>query len=472
MNDSRNLLKAISAGSALLGASGVSIEAHALVIQVKDLDTRPNIVFIFADDWGWGDLSIHGHPYIQTPNIDRLANEGINFQQFNVLNPVCSPSRTAALTGQFPARWSVHQHFGSQNAENDMGDWLDPKAPSIARLLQEAGYRTGHFGKWHLGTRLRPDLKGPASYADSPLPSEYGFDESAVWNGPGPQIHSHHVGERTAEFIMENADRPFYVNVWLRESHTPHNPTEGSMEMFSHLDKVDQVYAAVIADGDRWVGQVLDALEEAGVAENTIVIFSSDNGPEERIEKEGAKTQGSGYGRYYSVGTTGGLRGQKRSLYEGGVRVPFIVRWPGKAPAGQINHSTVLTAVDLFPTFAAAAGIALPKSYESDGENVLAAFRGKDHVRSTPVFWEWRAARPSDDFWPAMAVREGDWKLVKNEAGRVELYHLPSDRAEVKDLAAQQPERVDRLKMMLAEWKASLPTQVNPETISKTRNQE
>ena len=351
-----------------------------------------------------------------------------------------------------------------------MGDWLDTKAPSIARLLQEAGYRTGHFGKWHLGTQLRPDLTGPASFGDSPLPSEYGFDESAVWNGPGPQIHSHHVGERAAKFIMENADSPFYVNVWLRESHTPHIPTQASMEMFSHLDKVDQVYAAVIADGDRWVGQVLDALEKAGVVDNTIVIFSSDNGPEERIEMEHAKVSGAGYGRYYSVGTTGGLRGLKRSLFEGGTRVPFIIRWPAQSPAGKINHSTVLTAVDLFPSFAAAAGVSLPEGYQPDGENILAAFRGEAFERSAPIYWEWRASRQSLDFWPSLAVRDGDWKLIKGDDGRVELYHIPDDRAETQDVSTQNPEIVQRLNRMLANWMASLPTELNPDTISKTRN--
>jgi N-acetylgalactosamine-6-sulfatase len=366
----------------------------------------------------------------------------------------------------------VHLHFGPNNESNQMGDWLDPKAPSIARLLKQAGYRTGHFGKWHLTNLLQPKLSAEDRFADAPLPAEYGFDEAAVWAGPGLALGIHQAGERAARFIKENKNRPFYLNVWLHESHTPHIPTAESMAAFSHLDEVEQIYAAVIADGDRWVGQVLEALEAAGVADKTIVIFSSDNGPEERIEQDSSKRAGPGYGRYYSVGKTGGLRGQKRSLYEGGVRVPFIVRWPGKAPEGQINDSTVLTAVDLYPTFAAAAGVSLPEGYKCDGENVLAAFRGKDYVRSTPVFWEWRAARPSDDFWPSMAVREGDWKLVQNEAGRIELYQLPSDRAEAKDVAAQHPERVDRLKKMLAEWKAALPTEVNPETISKTRSKE
>lgn len=446
--------------------------ACCLNAQEPDAETtmsRPNIVFIFADDWGWGDLSVHGHPYIQTPNVDRLAAEGLNFQQFNVLNPVCSPSRTAALTGQFPARWGVHQHFGPNNVDNEMGDWLNPDAPSIARLLQSAGYRTGHFGKWHLTNRIRPDVDPADAFGDAPHPTQYGFDETAVWVGPPPGLHRHRIGEAVGDFIKRNADHPFYVNVWLAESHTPHTPTEESMEQFRHLDHVDQVYAAVIADGDRWVGQVLDALDEAGVADRTLVIFSSDNGPEERIAAETHKLMGPGYGRYYSVGTTGGLRGQKRSLFEGGVRTPFIVRWPGRAPAGQINDTTVFSAVDLFPTFAAAAGVPLPEGYQSDGEDLLRAFHGELIRRTRPIFWEWRGPKWDPDFWPALAVRDGDWKLVRNSEGRVELYRLPIDRAESRDLAEQHPEIVQRLRDMLDEWKDSLPTEIDPTTISRYR---
>src|ERR1041384_7116801 len=137
---------------------------------------KPNIVFIFADDWGWGDLSCHGHPWLKTPNLDRLVREGIDFQQFNVLNPVCLPSRTAAMTGHFPARYAIHQHFAtpSQNLERNMPDWLDPRAPTTPPVFQRAGYRTGHFGKWHLTSR---NIHG------APPPTAYGFDEFAIFNG-------------------------------------------------------------------------------------------------------------------------------------------------------------------------------------------------------------------------------------------------------------------------------------------------
>ncbi|MDO8542197.1 MAG: sulfatase-like hydrolase/transferase [Opitutaceae bacterium] len=429
--------------------------------------TRPNIVFIFADDWGWGDLSCHGHPWLKTPNIDRLANEGIGFQQFNVLNPVCSPSRTAAMTGHFPSRYSVHQHFAApaQNLERNMPDWLDSKAPTVARFLKQAGYRTGHFGKWHLTSR---NIHG------APTPAAYGFDEYAVFNGGAdmPSAHLHDTPVNAVKFILASKARPFFVNVWLHESHLPHVPTKAAMEKWSHLDEQKRVYAAVITDGDNAVGRVLDSLETAGVAQNTIVIFSSDNGPEstaatpqQNMRDEDAGV--TGYGGYYSVGSTGGLRGRKRSLFEGGVRVPFIVRWPGHVPAGLKNDSTVFTAVDLLPTLCAAAGVTLPAEYHGDGENLLAALDGRPAIRTRPIFWKWTGRNAEPDWWPRLAVRDGEWKLaLTDDAKRVELHPLNADRAESADVAREHPEIVARLTRLALDWNATLPAKPDPSCIS------
>jgi arylsulfatase A-like enzyme len=338
---------------------------------------------IFADDWGWGDLSCHDHPWLKTPNLDRLAREGTNFQQFNVLNPVCSPSRAALMTGHYPARYSIHGHFASpqSNASRGMTDWLDAKAPSLPRFLKQAGYRTAHFGKWHLTNR---DTRG------APKPEEYGYDEASVFNGGAewPSADLHACGRDTAAFIKANADKPFFINAWIHESHLPHVPTEESMEKWKHLDKRKQVYAAVITDGDNAVGLILDALKEAGVEDNTIVLFSSDNGPESTGDKPGTKGESdtgvAGYNNYYSIGDTGGMRGRKRSLFEGGTRVPFLVRWPAHTPAGVKNDTTVFTAVDLLPTLCAAAGLTLPDTCHGDGENLLAAFKGETIKRTRP----------------------------------------------------------------------------------------
>ncbi len=428
---------------------------------------QPNIIFIFADDWGWGDLSCHGHPWLETPNLDRLAAEGTDFQQFNVLNPVCSPSRTAVMTGHFPARYSVHQHFAApaQNHARGMPDWLDPKAPTLPRILKQAGYRTAHFGKWHLTNR---NTQG------APKPAAYGYDEASVFNGGAewPSADLHATAANTVAFIHANKSRPFFINAWLHESHTPHVPTPESMEKWKHLDAQKQVYAAVITDGDNAVGKILDALKTAGVADNTIVMFSSDNGPESTAAKAGPKkvdadANVTGYDTYYSVGETGGLRGRKRSIFEGGVRVPFLVRWPGRTPAGVQNNTTAFTAVDLLPTLCAAAGLTLPADYRGDGENLLAAFEGKPIPRTRPIFWEWQGKSAEPDWWPRLAVREGDWKLAMNTDGaRVELHRLNEDRAETKDLAKQHPDIVARLKKLALDWKATLPEKPNPECIS------
>ena len=428
---------------------------------------RPNIVFIFADDWGWGDLSCHGHPYVKTPNIDRLAREGTDFHQFNVLNPVCSPSRTAAMTGHFPSRYGIHQHFAAPalNLARNMPDWLDARAPTVARFFQQAGYRTAHFGKWHLTSR---------NTHGAPAPTAYGFDEFAVFNGGAETVSAdlHATPENAVKFIAANKDRPFFLNVWLHESHLPHVPTKASLEKWKHLDEQKRVYAAVITDGDNAVGRVLEALKAAGVEQNTIVIFSSDNGPETTGTDKGkgrpdAETGGNGFGGYYSVGSSGGLRGEKRSLFEGGVRVPFLVRWPGHTPAGAINNTTAFTAVDLLPTLCAAAGITLPSDYRSDGENLLAALTGQPVRRTRPIFWEWTGKAAEPDWWPRLAVRDGDWKLaLTGDAQRVALHRLTTDRAEAFDVAKDHPEIVARLTQLALAWKATLPTTLDPSCIS------
>lgn len=427
--------------------------------------SKPNIVFIYADDWGWGDLSCHGHKWLKTPNLDRLAREGTDFQQFNVLNPVCSPSRVAAMTGRYPARYGVNDVFSGSGRNPEMPDWLDAKAPTTARYLKAAGYRTAHFGKWHMAVDDLPD---------APQMADYGFDESAVYHGPGPAIKPHAIADRAAQFIEANKDRPFFLDVWIHESHTSHDPTTESLEKWKHLDEQQQIYAAVITDGDNQVGKVLAALEKAGVAQNTLIVFSSDNGPESTGGVANKGTPGK-LGSYYSIGETGGLRGRKRSLFEGGVRVPFIVRWPGHTPAGVKNDTTVVTAVDLLPTFCAAAGVTPPADANGDGENLIAAFQGEAPQRNRPVFWLHKGKAAEPDWWPRLAVRDGDWKLMMTYgAERVELHNLKTDRAEdvSKDQAKAHPEIVARLSKLALDWHATLPTKADPTCVSRATKAE
>jgi N-acetylgalactosamine-6-sulfatase len=433
-------------------------------LQAQGKKPKTNIIFIFADDWGYGDLSCHGSSFVKTPNIDKMANEGIDFTNFTVNSPVCSPSRTAVMTGQFPARQCIHQHFQGVKAhvKRGMPDWLDVTGMSLPRELQKAGYVTGHFGKWHLGS-------------DKGMPTEdqYGFDEYATFNGSGtieiPKAGS--IGVDYAEaFIKKHKDQPFFINLWLHEAHLNHYPQERFMKQFSYLNEQEQVYASIIAEGDEAVGRILNLIKQLNLDDNTLVVFSTDNGPEwegTRDEKE----KGDGYGKFYSVGKTGGLKGQKRSLFAGGVQVPFVVRWPGHAPEGKVDKTSVITAVDLLPTFFEIAGVDVPKDYLLDGESVLDAFEGEEFERTKPIFWEWKGGTSKEYTWPTLGVRYGDWKLVVDVTReKKELYNVANDWAEKKDLAKSNPEKLEELTQMVEEWKSSLPTEPRKNCLSPLRN--
>lgn len=441
--------------------------------------TQPNILFIYADDWGWGDLACHGHKQLKTPNLDRLAREGTDFQQFTVCNPVCSPSRTAIVTGHYPARHLVHQHFAShmENVARGMPDWLDPNVTLLPRLMKEAGYTTGHFGKWH--------LSGQGKDINAPLPAEYGYDDAAVWTGPGRSVFEgttvadkagkadDPIGaafqtiaatEHALRFIQAAKDKPFYINLWIHETHHLVAATEEDKAGYPNTAEPQRTYYSAVTRADRQIGRVLALLDELKLAENTIVIFSSDNGPENSQPKPTDKL-------YFSVGDTGGLRGRKRSLYMGGVNVPFIVRWPGHVPTGRVDTTSVISGVDVLPTLLAAADIPMPAGYKPDGLNVMAAFEGEPFTRTQPLFWEWRGtnAKPAD--WPQLAMRDGSHALVMTQDAKlIELYDLASDRAQKNNLAAGQPGRVVRMVESIHAWKATLPPSPTNETPNQKPN--
>ena len=437
---------------------------------------RPNIIFIFADDLGYGDVGIHDSTFCETPNIDQMAKEGIDFTNFTVNSPVCSPSRAAVMTGQFPARNSIHQHFQGVKAhiKRGMPDWLDPEVPMLPRLLQEAGYKTGHFGKWHLG-----------SSGDSPTEDKYGYDQFATFNGSGvneiPKKGLASV-DHAEKFIREFKDETFFVNLWLHEAHLAHYPLEKWMKHFEDLDEQKQVYASIIAEGDEGVGRILSLVKELGIDDKTLIVFSSDNGPErtrgmeDKLHNAGkaqskGKPHDGGLGGYYSVGETGGLKGEKRSLFAGGVRVPFVVRWPGVVPAGKTDEKSVVTAVDLLPTFVDIAGGKMPEGFKPDGESIYSAFKGEPFVRTKPLFWEWRGGSEQPDTWPALSVRDGKWMLLENkDEERAELYDLEADWAQKNDLASKKPKLVKKLSKELDAWKSGLPTKPSDNALSKARS--
>ncbi len=453
----------------LLAAVFFAALAPAQAADSPEAAARPNIVFILADDLGWGDLHCYGNARIRTPNLDRLAKSGSLFTQFYVNGSVCSPSRAAFMTGQFPARNRIHHAItgGSDNEDRGVANFLDPAVPTVTALLKQAGYATGHFGKWHL------------THNAGPSPSAYGVDDhravctgkdaptwdlvpSALW----PKS-SELIVDETLRFIRACGDKPFYVNLWTIIPHAALNPTAEQMQPYEKLNfgktwdrargpgiphkDPHAIYFASVTDLDTQLGRLFAALDEMGLTRNTLIIFSSDNGPE--------ILQSSANG-YSAGGSAGPFRGRKRSIYEGGVRVPFIVSWPGHVPAGRIEDAAMLSGVDLMPTVCKVAGVSLPAGHALDGEDVSDILFGASRPRTRPLFWEWRFHIIGEPIHrsPMLAVREGDWKLLMNpDRSRIELYDIPRDPTEMANQAANHPAVVASLSEKLLAWQETLP---------------
>ncbi len=423
---------------------------------------KPNILFILADDLGWGDLGCYGHRVLRTPNLDRLAREGTLFTDFYVNGSVCSPSRAAFMTGLYPARLRIHGHLADhrRNQARGMPDWVDPTVLFLPRLLKQAGYVTAHIGKWHLG-------HGPGA----PEPREYGFDyyRCHLANGPrfeqegkDPYFRARSTAffvDETIQFIERNRDKPFYVNLWTLVPHATLHPTPDQLRLYAFLKPgrnlpyyaARQIYYGTVTSMDRELGRLFRWLREQGLEDNTLILFSSDNGPEDiHIRNAG----------HSGVGSPGPFRGRKRSLYEGGIRTPFLVRWPGHVPAGKVNRSSVVSGVDFVPTLAALVGVRLPENYQGDGENMLDVLLGADRPRRRPLYWEWRFRIFGYHFHrsPMLAMRDGKWKLLMNpDRSRVELYDLEQDPGEVDNRAAEHPKLVEAMARKLLAWQKSLP---------------
>jgi uncharacterized sulfatase len=432
---------------------------------------KPNIVLVFIDDMGWADFSCFGNEYASTPNIDGLADEGIAFEQFYVNSPICSPSRIAISTGTYPQRWNITSYLSSRNENKKRGiaNWLDPKAPMLARSLQRAGYATGHFGKWHMG--------GQHDVADAPPIHGYGFDESlSNFEGMGPKLLPlitrkdgtvdriypwEHLGEFTwmqrseittgfidaAILFMEKAKeegKPFYVNVWPDDVHGPFWP---SLERLKKAKSNHERYMAVLEEMDAQFAALFDFMKgDPALRENTIILICSDNGP----------SRGSCYPMPF--------KGYKTHLYEGGVRSPLVVWAPGLMPQARLgtrNTNSVFSAIDLVPSLLSLAGVDGEQGADYDGENVTETLIGNSmDSRQQPIFF----SRPPDrkNFYgvenlPDLAVRSGKWKLLCDyDGGRPELYDLSSDLGEELNLAEGQRGVVKKLVNQVTAWHQSM----------------
>ena len=451
----RRFLSAIGSAAGALILPSWACDAHAAA-----KGTRPNFIFVFADDLGWGDLGCYGNRQIKTPNLDELAKEGILFTQFYVSGSVCSPSRAAIMTGHFPARHGIHGHFSTarSNQARGMPNWLDPAVPTVTKLLTAAGYATGHFGKWHLG-----------SGQGAPTPGEYGIDEYCTADSNGPQLTGRddpyfrakstaQIVDRTIDFIEKNRYKPFYVNVWTLLPHATLHPTNEQMKPYERYAPrgvpykgVKQIYYASVSDLDHQIGRLIKKIDELGLADNTLIAFSSDNGPED-FDIRNAVHSG--------IGSTGPFRGRKRSLYEGGIRMPFIVRWANHVPAGSVDNTSIVAGVDWLPTICRLAGVTLPDGLSLDGEDMSSTLLGKPKQRAKSLMWQWRFRIFGDttNKSPMLAIRDGKWKLLMNpDRSRIELYDIRADPTELDNVADQHSEIVKRLSVQLLEWQGTLP---------------
>lgn len=439
-------------------AAGIGLGAWSMPAwnAFAQAPSKPNILFILADDLGWADLGCYGNTYHETPNIDRLASEGMRFTDAYAACPVCSPTRASLMSGQYPAHVGVTDFitghwrpYEKVLAPINRTQYLPEEVVTFAEALEPAGYVCGSFGKWHLG---EPKI----------MPGMQGFKESVVTTGwahfgnrsiPDIQIpKDKHLTEVLAdkgiEFMRAHKDQPFCLYL----SHfAVHIPLEARQEtIHKYANKAEQneevcnpVYAAMLEHLDTSVGRLLDELDALGIADNTIVFFYSDNG--------GLHQMYTGQGPI--VTSNAPLRGEKGTLYEGGIREPLIVRWPGHIAPGSECHKIVSTP-DFYPTFLEVAATEKPSGAALDGESLAPLLNQTGNLQRDAVYWHYPHYHHST---PAGAIREGDWKLIEfYEDGRLELYNLRSDISEQTNLASQFPERAESLRAKLAAWRESV----------------
>ncbi|MDA7859943.1 sulfatase-like hydrolase/transferase, partial [Akkermansiaceae bacterium] len=449
--------------------------------------TRPNVIVIFIDDMGYSDFSCFGGQ-VETQHIDRLAAEGIKFTNFYVNSPICSPSRVALTTGQYPHRWRITSYLNNRrdNKRRGMAQWLDPNAPTLARQLKGAGYSTGHFGKWHMG--------GQRDVVEAPTISNYGFDQSLTnFEGMGPKLlpltlkpnpngeepvkgriwaDAERLGKGfkwmqrskiTTGFIDEALkfidsskanQNPFFINLWPDDVHGPWWPP---------LDKWGgdrrALYNGVLDSMDEQLARLFNRVRnDPALRNNTIITVCSDNGHEP------------------GAGTSRPFRGAKTWMYEGGIRSPLIVWAPGLIPddkKGTTNQSSVFSAIDLNRSLYSLTGT--KPSRKLDGEDLAQTLIGKSSdSRKAPIFWRRPPDRPGfghgfDEDNPDLAVRDGDWKYLVNINGSdPQLYDLPKDPGETKNLAKMNPEIVKKLHKALVKWNSKMPVDGADPTFSRT----
>jgi len=438
--------------SSVLAASGICLGRKvwsAPVNQTRPERSRgnvtgsPNIVLIVSDDQGYADSSCYEHPKeVSTPNIDRLAAEGVRLTNGYASAYVCAPTRAGLLTGRYQQRFGFYT-----GGDSRVG--LPISEVTVADLLKKQGYATAVIGKWHVG--IEPEYH----------PLKRGFDEFYGFLGHGAHDYfklqitneynsiyrndkrindtgylTDNLARESVSFIERHQKRPFFLYLPFNAVHWPLQALEKYIKRFNTGDENRDIYLAMLTSMDEAIGQVLDALKRTGVDDNTLLIFFSDNG-----------------GARKNFANNGILRDYKQSVYEGGIRVPFIVRWPGKLPKGAVCDEPVIS-LDIVPTICAAVGARLPDDRVYDGKNMLPVLRGQTKKPLHKIlFW--------DDGVKQWAVREDKWKLLFNREGSLELYDLEGDIGEKNNLAKQNPEIVKRLQQTYKAWKNQMAPQLS-----------
>lgn len=432
----------------------------ALLPADAKVRTSTNVILLMSDDQGWGDVGFNGNDKIHTPNLDEMAADGVRFDRFYASAPLCSPTRGSCLTGRYPFRFGVlAAHTGGMR----VGEI------TIAEMLKSKGYRTGFFGKWHLGWVKEADAGSRGFYSP---PSQHGFDTffattSAVptwnpsvtpanwsswgnkpgepWKGGAPYVQdgvevtenmtgddSRVIMDRVVPFIEKSKDRPFFAAVWF---HAPHEPVVAGpkyRQRYAKYGKTRQNLYGCITAMDEQIGRLRDKLDELGLSESTAVFFCSDNGPADKLTKKG-------------VASAGPFKGHKHTMYEGGLLVPACAVWPGVIPAGTITEVRCST-VDYFPTVATIAGYKFSSKNRRpiDGMDLMRVVRRELTARPTDLFFGYRRLHGDVD---GQALVASGWKLLREAKpeGRTRLYNLARDPFEEHDLAATQPEKLQQM---------------------------
>ena len=472
--DRRNFLRIAAAAAATSPLSGLC--------SGGERSDRPNFVFIYIDDMGWKDVGFMGSLYYETPNIDRLAAEGMVFTDAYANAPNCAPSRACLMTGQYTPRHGIYTVGNPARGKARYRKLIPIKnettlpqeAVTIAEELAKAGYVSASMGKWHLGD---PPKHGPCGqgfdlnvggFSAGHPPHGYfsPYRNPQLEDGPKGEYLTDRLTDHAVKFIEDNRDKPFFLYLTHYAVHTPIQGKDNLVEKYEgkpgSQGQDNPEYAAMIDSVDRSVGRVLDTLDELDLSENTVVVFYSDNGGVGGYRKWGIKGA--------EITSQHPLRGGKGMLYEGGIREPMAIRWPGVVDPGSLCQTPVI-GVDFYPTMLEIAGVRKTEGKVLDGRSILPLLTQTGDLDRGAIFWHFPAyLQAGQNTWrttPAGAIRQGDYKLLEFfEDGRLELYNLQKDIGERHDLSSEMPEKTRELHRSLIEWRESVnapvPTELNP----------